>query len=331
MNAEDTGLEISCTWEIINSKHVSDAVTFSIGSCKTENDSLENIVNVDTCIHLINRGNGPTELKLGLGCMKSFNIRKISVVSEARIIELFGKCEEYITTVHADFFDECEDMSVYIAETEIPQPTSECYLKFARLRRKDEMWLYGIHITFDKADPIFMRHPSVNFQNVNRILKDSGHQLTEKAEKCKKFLQLYGSFLDPNKTQNKVPDPQILMKMFEAEYLAQQNPLSSKAKTVSKCITEMLPGFSASMKDKNGTEEATALSKETENNIKFDNVAFVLKQIIDKKFNELEKTLMVNVEEKFKELERKQNEKLNLIISKIEELKMVMSSKGPEG
>jgi len=34
-----------------------------------------------------------------------------------------------MTTCHAEFFDECEDMSVYIAETELPQPSSECTLK----------------------------------------------------------------------------------------------------------------------------------------------------------------------------------------------------------
>jgi len=53
----------------------------------------------------------------------------IIVYLQARIIEIYGKCEEYVTTCHAEFFDECEDMSVYIAEAELPQPSSECTLK----------------------------------------------------------------------------------------------------------------------------------------------------------------------------------------------------------
>jgi hypothetical protein len=51
------------------------------------------------------------------------------VCLQARIIEIYGKCEEYMATCHAEFFDECEDMSVFIAEAELPQPSSECTLK----------------------------------------------------------------------------------------------------------------------------------------------------------------------------------------------------------
>ena len=191
------------------------------------------------------------------------------------------------------------------------------------------MWLYGIQVLIEKVDPFHLPHSSVNFHNVNRILKDSGHQLTEKAEKCKKFLQLYGSFLDPTRAQMKGSDPHVLMKMFEAEYFAQQNPLSSKAKTMSKCLTDILPGFSTSTKDWNGMEgESYASCREMENN---DHIDVNLKQIVDKRFNELERKLMLHVEEKLKELERKQNEKFLLIISKLDELKKAINIKGPEG
>ena len=204
--------------------------------------------------------------------------------------------------------------------------------QFARLKKKNQMWLYGIHIIVEKIDPVFLIHSSVNFHNVNRILKGSGHQLTEKAEKCKKFLQLYGSFLDPSKTQMKGPDPQILIKMFEAEYLAQQNPLNSKAKTMSKCFTEMLPGFSTLTKERNRSEEGSSAScKEMENAVKFDDITVILKQNLDKRFDELEKKLMLHVDEKLKELEKRQNENLNLIISRLDELKTAINVMGPEG
>jgi hypothetical protein len=48
---------------------------------------------------------------------------------QARIIEIYGKYEEYMTTCHAEFFDECENMSVYVAEAVLPQPSFECTLK----------------------------------------------------------------------------------------------------------------------------------------------------------------------------------------------------------
>jgi len=189
------------------------------------------------------------------------------------------------------------------------------------------MWLYGIHITIEKAESFISPHMSVNFHNVNRILKESGHQLTEKAEKCKKFLQLYSSFFDPSKTQLKTADPQILMKMFESEYLAQQNPLSTRAKSVSKCLTEILPGFSMSMKEKHGSEdEATytsniGCSKEMDVPLTLLPIVDVLKHHIDQRFSEYERRMAVQVEEKLVELERKQNKKLDFIINCLEDLK----------
>lgn len=200
------------------------------------------------------------------------------------------------------------------------------------------MWLYGIHVTVDKAESLISPDMSINFHNVNRILKDSGHQLTEKAEKCKKFLQLYGSFLDSSKTHLKGPDPQVLMKMFESEYLGQQNPLSNRAKSVSKCLTDILPGFSVSMKEKSGNEDEaisaskTSCSKEMDVSLKPTYIVDILKHHFDQRFSEYERQMTLRVEEKLMELEKKQNEKLDLIIGRLEELKESVSNiRGPEG
>jgi hypothetical protein len=199
------------------------------------------------------------------------------------------------------------------------------------------MWLYGIHVTIEKAESVISQDMSVNFHNVNRILKESGHQLTEKAEKCKKFLQLYGSFKDPSKTQLKGPDPQILMKMFESEYLAQQNLLSTRAKSVSKCLTEMLPGFSMSTKEALASEDEatdannTGCIKETDVSLKLLHIVDALKNHFDQRFNEYERQMAIIVEDKLMELERKQNEKLDLIIRSLEDLKSSLNIRGPEG
>lgn len=334
---EDAGLEVSCSWEVANKKCINDTITLGTNFKRGKNEDLENIVSLDTCIHLINCNVAPCYLKLKLSVIKAWQMKKVSIVSEARIIEIYGKYEEYMTTCHAEFLDECENMSVYVAEAVLPQPSFECTLKFARLKRKDQMWLYGIHVTIEKAESAISQDMSVNFHNVNRILKDSGHQLTEKAEKCKKFLQLYGSFLGPSKTQLKGPDPQILMKMFESEYLAQQNPLSTRAKSVSKSLTEILPGFSMSIKEKAASEDEatgtnnTGYSKEMDVSVKLPYVVDALKNHFDQRFSEYERQMTVIVEEKLMELERKQNEKLDLIIRSLEDLKSSLNIRGPEG
>lgn len=199
------------------------------------------------------------------------------------------------------------------------------------------MWLYGIHVTIEKAESFISPHLSVNFHNVNRILKDSSHQLTEKAEKCKKFFQLYGPFLDTSKTQIKGPDPQILMKIFESEYLAQQTPLSARAKSVSKCLTEIFPGLSTPMKEKPESDGEACFtndigcSKEMDISLKLVHSLDALKHHIDQRFSECERQIAVKVEEKLMELERKQNEKLDSIMKCVEDLRSALNIRGPEG
>nr|CAD7263507.1 unnamed protein product [Timema shepardi] len=148
----------------------------------------------------------------------------------ARVIETHGKFGEYLNTTSAEFIDEFNDMAVYMADIPIAQPSSECSLKFARLKNADQMWLYGIHLTIQKVTTPAQTEACVNFQHVNRLLKESTHQLTEKAEKCKRFLQLYGSDTNPSKDALKRLDPQMLLKMFESQYLDQYNHLEDKAK-----------------------------------------------------------------------------------------------------
>lgn len=56
-------------------------------------------------------------------------IARIAVVSEANVLEFFKQSGEYQTTIFADFIDEFEDTSVYLAETAIQPPTTEASIK----------------------------------------------------------------------------------------------------------------------------------------------------------------------------------------------------------
>jgi hypothetical protein len=50
-------------------------------------EDLENIVRLDTCIHLINRNVASCYLKLKLSVIKAWQIKKVSIVSEVRILK----------------------------------------------------------------------------------------------------------------------------------------------------------------------------------------------------------------------------------------------------
>ncbi|PNF28920.1 hypothetical protein B7P43_G01798 [Cryptotermes secundus] len=207
--------------------------------------------------------------------------------------------------------------------------------QFARLKRKDQMWLYGIHVTIEKAESVDSQDRFANFPNIQKILKDSDRMFKEKSIRCK-LLQLYDSFLDSSKTQLKGPDHEIPVETFESEYHAQQSPLSAGAKSASECLTEMLPGFSVSAKEKPAIEDEatdtnnTGCSKEMDVSLKLPHVIDALKNHFDQRFSEYERQMAVIVEEKLMELERKQNEKLDLIIRSLQDLKSSLNIRGPE-
>jgi hypothetical protein len=50
-------------------------------------EDLEKIVSLDTCVHLINQNVASCSLKLKLSVVKAWQIRKVSIVSEVRILK----------------------------------------------------------------------------------------------------------------------------------------------------------------------------------------------------------------------------------------------------
>lgn len=167
--------------------------------------------------------------------------------------------------------------------------------------------MYGISVFVEKCQPSANHKDdiSVNFENVNKILRESGHQLTEKAEKCKKFLQLF----DSSKLVSKPPDPQVLMKMFESAYLPQGHIFGEQAKNMTNCFADLWPTKAKTDGTKPELDQGSVKRSVLTENIK---------QHIDQCFHNLEERLMNKVDEKLQELENKQNDKFNLMLMKLD-------------
>ncbi|XP_067006026.2 uncharacterized protein [Anabrus simplex] len=314
-------ISISCSWDVQNGRSIENALSYDAKSGERGMKDLECIVSLETCIELgTHDADLPCTIEIKL-LSKNVAITEISVVSEARIIEVYGQCGEYLTTAHGEFIDECENMAVYMAEISIVQPSSDCLLKFARLRNKGRMWLYGIHITVDKTEQFSFSDKTVNFQNVNKILKDSSHQLTEKADKCKKFLQMYyTSYRDQSKTQP-MPNPQALLKIFEAEYLTRCNPIGSH---MSRHLADLIPALSPKGRCESSEERPSVASPKisTANSQEVLAVAEQLKLYIDQRFSQLEKILFLRIDDKFNELQKNQSEKLDQILHAVQNVQL---------
>lgn len=91
--------------------------------------NCENVVSLDTCIALQADSESTEPCMLDIKLTNNRKIARLAVVSEASILEFFKQSGEYETTVFAEFIDEFENNSVYLAETTIQPPTTEAGIK----------------------------------------------------------------------------------------------------------------------------------------------------------------------------------------------------------
>lgn len=300
-------LVVTSTWNTeYPDKHIQNSVSLSV---LNESVSIEDIVSLDSCVHLLCPEGDDT-----IGCTlyikfsepSLFSVCRVVVVSEARMVEVYGDCGEYCTTCKGDYIDEFEGCAVYKADASLQLPTQEVLLKFAGLKDKHQMWIYGICLLVKQTDKV-QGIANVNFQKVNELLKESKIPLSDKAEKCKKFLQSYGGFTD-SKMQGKAPDPQILIKLLESQCMTQLKPLSETGR---KCLSNLMPFLSKEEKDLHSCENKVPVTDScsgSSHDLK------ELKQYVDLRIAQLEHSLYTKLDNMLNQIEIKQNEKLDTIL-----------------
>jgi len=222
----------------------------------------------------------------------NLKITDISIVSEAKFIELYGKFGEYIKTVRADPLDtgESEDSAeeCYCAYSDCPT-SKELGIKFAGLKEKSSIWIYGIKLLAVKSSPAATH---VDYSNVNERLKSSALPLSEKAEKCKQFLQNYSKLVGNEPPIGQRPsDQQLFMQMMAGQF--------------PDVLTKMgLPHPGSDSVSGTPSEPPQATPPDMTQ----------IKGYIDDKLDTLEKRVMDNLEKQLKDVEMKQDAKLDSII-----------------
>ncbi|XP_049827667.1 uncharacterized protein LOC126266975 isoform X2 [Schistocerca gregaria] len=227
------------------------------------------------------------------------------------------------TCIHLSAKDDLEPCILELRPEKLKMKSFVIVSEFARTKDKEQMWLFGIHIFAENCTNLPPQN-TINFQNVNNILKESGHQLSEKAEKYKKLLQLYSSCWDQNKSQKRPPNAQNLIKMFEVECLSQYNQIGAQAKNVTRCLTDILPSFNIRQKENPpaANSECAELncSDVAVQHQSCDTITEDLKLYISEQCDVIEKRILSKVEEKLEELDRRQNQKLDKILCLLSKL-----------
>lgn len=74
-------------------------------------------------------GQPPTECRLMLHSQPPYLIQKVTVLCEARLIEIYGRHSEYLKTIRNQIVDEVDDMVVFRGDVQLERPSPECSLK----------------------------------------------------------------------------------------------------------------------------------------------------------------------------------------------------------
>lgn len=186
---------VQCTWKSSDGRSILDAICWSDGS---ENVDVEDEVKAENCLLLEAPDNGTSgyltvpACQLLISCDPPNQIQHVSVLSEARVMEVYGHHGEYLRTVRNELLEVVEDMAVFRGDVLFERPLNVCSLKFACLRSKSEMWLYGVKVTFSKADNV-LDQTKIPFAEVERRLKEVGLKLSDKAEAFKQLVEKYQS------------------------------------------------------------------------------------------------------------------------------------------
>ncbi|VVC40427.1 Protein of unknown function DUF4506 [Cinara cedri] len=108
-------------------------------------------------------------LFININCDPKYLISKIILSSEAKIIELFGKTGEYIST---HLMLSSNDINEFpINSHSIKVNSTECSLKFEQLKYPDFIWIYGIIIyLIETKEHSNKSLGPINMQNVQNLL-----------------------------------------------------------------------------------------------------------------------------------------------------------------
>ncbi|XP_065344030.1 uncharacterized protein LOC135942053 [Cloeon dipterum] len=192
MAEHSNSLKISCNWRITNEKKIKNAVTL-IDSSKIVD--IDEIVTLDSCIAL-SRQDEADQLEVSVELTDpKISIKSVWIVSEAKVLELFGRLGEYESTTNAVNTDDCDDedeMQVYRAKLAPKTSTRKCSIRFAGAARRNEMWILGMGIV---VEPCSVLNESVSMaERVENILLDSKVPLTKNAESFKEIVMSQPSF-----------------------------------------------------------------------------------------------------------------------------------------
>ncbi|XP_034244454.1 uncharacterized protein LOC117647067 [Thrips palmi] len=320
MAEEMPTVRVESSWDGGVQKSLQDAVALTHLSShkRNEDGSLTDMVQPDTCILLTRpceeNGNQETtsqscSISLRLDPSSPFAIASLVIVCEARMVEIYGAHNEYLMTASAELIDEVGDMAVYCAQVDLTQLTQECTLKFARLKKPSEMWLYGIKVIWSRynSSSLTSQTVGVNFDSVEQRLRQSQTQLSGRAERCKQFLKMYSSLNEEKKSLQGFPDPMSLLSLIPAmtrQCGSQKNYFALRVESPSD-----VPSTSALSSDKEAKDSSGSICSGCSDKIE---------SMLEKKLSSMENRIMGALDVKLAAMQEHQDRQIQSLFNLLE-------------
>lgn len=227
-----------CTWKSIEGKNISEAISWSD---RNENSDIEETIQAENCVLLeiptetAEAGPPTSECRLMFYSQPPYLIQKVTVLCEARLIEVYGRHAEYLKTIRNQIVDEVDDMVVFRGDVQLERASPECSLKFTGLKAKTSMWLYGVTV---KVIPIQGNTPPLStLLSPTNNMPGSVDRNRNNAQFMSLMSSLFGPPIDPRPVAPPTPQPAaappqpdmmgLLMSIMQANQAPSQSPVTS--------------------------------------------------------------------------------------------------------
>ncbi|BET01702.1 Hypothetical protein NTJ_14518 [Nesidiocoris tenuis] len=287
--------EVKCSWQTNTSdgdlsKLVSLGDADDPAEMSTEyKGEIRHVIDENDTIQLTSDSDEPCTFKI-LITNSDWRVSKVSIVSEASIIELYGPHGEYLMTSRGGELCSKEEATIFYVQPDV-NVSHELSIKFPGVEKS--FWLYGIKLLVKKSES--PQTSIFDYDHVDEMLKTSRLPLTDKALRAKQFLQKYSSWSSLGENLQKQADPKILLKMLESEYRPRLRPVEEAGRNVSQYIASFVQQAAGGEKPAEGSPAD-------------------VRAYVDESVRQLEERMEVSLRLQLDALEKRQNEKLDAIL-----------------
>lgn len=175
---------VLCNWKIINNKQLHDTIITAPLQNGVDKETIyyEEVANVHTSIALQRPTADEGSCLLEIKMTNSQKIKRIGVVSEGHILEIFK--EHYEKTIYPDFIDEDNENSAYFGDVCFDPPTTEASIRFPRI--KDTLWIYGIKLFL--TDPVKVEPSAFDYDKIQFLIGNADSLMDGKEIMLRKII-----------------------------------------------------------------------------------------------------------------------------------------------